>query len=101
MEKERNEMSKEKKEAQFQYTGENEEVQKAFKPEDRWKNKNLFKRIVKFFTPEPPPFNMPKSQSCPKCNAYSKREKILSNGANYRCRHHGLFFLLSNQYKEK
>jgi len=76
------------------------EGDKGYKAEDRWKNKNLFKKIVKFFTPEPPKFNMPKSQSCMKCNAYSPRIRMTEGGAYYRCRNHGEFFLKSFFVKE-
>jgi hypothetical protein len=74
---------------------------KKYKAEDRWKNKNLFKKIVKFFTPEPPPFNMPKSQSCKDCGAYSRRIRFTNNGAYYKCHNHGEFILLSKYHTVK
>jgi len=71
------------------------EGDKGYNAEDRWKNKSLFKKIVKFFTPEPPIFSMPKSQSCKICNAFSPRVRMTEGGAYYRCHSHGDFFLKS------
>lgn len=65
--------------------------------ESRWSIRRFWKNTGKLFTPAKPEFNMPKSQSCPKCGAYSRREDKTLTGANYNCRTHGKFLVLSEE----
>jgi hypothetical protein len=60
-------------------------------------NKGIFNgaldKLGKFFEMEPPEFNMPKSQPCPKCGSWVGRTKKIDGGAIYQCGQHGDFEL--------
>lgn len=63
--------------------------------EQRWLKSRWFKWLGKLVEVLPPDFNMPKAQSCPECNAYSRRLNKTETGAFYCCRTHSKFLILS------
>lgn len=68
---------------------------KTTKYEDRWHNFKWFRNIGKPVELEPS-HPMPKTYSCPTCNATSRRISKTITGANYHCRTHGNFLIVNS-----